>query len=151
MRGSTRQISMLKMKKTLTEILNGLWSKNKACRIFLAARLHLPTPASADGRGSPGSTLSPPRCHSALESETGKVGSTLAWLEEVPRLKDPWKIPSETCQGWWFSFYSCLCFTGATLEHQRLLGGNILRTQEGSWRDLPIKTKLPPLPTSSLD
>lgn len=50
--GSIRQFSMLKMKKTLIKILNGLWNKNKADRIFLEARLHLPTPASADGRGS---------------------------------------------------------------------------------------------------
>lgn len=83
MRGSTRQISMLKMKKTLIEILNGLWNKNKARRIFLAARLHLPTPASADGRGSPGSALSHlslPLCSGEWYKKIGK--HTFGWKRE---------------------------------------------------------------------
>lgn len=66
MRGSIRQFSMLKMKKTLIEMLNGLWNKNKARGIFLEARLHLPTPASADGRGSRVSTPSTSCCHILL-------------------------------------------------------------------------------------
>lgn len=36
---------------------------------------------------------------------------TTCWAERgsVPLLKDPWKITSETCQGWWFPFCQPVC------------------------------------------
>lgn len=108
--GSIRQFSTLKMKKALTEILNGLWNKKKARRIFLEARLHLPTPASADGRDSRVPTPSTSGCHTSLEIYTrflyniiccchkkkGTLKCTcLAGARREPQLKHPWKVTSE--------------------------------------------------------
>lgn len=84
MRGSIRQFSMLEMKQTLIEMLNGLWNKNKARRIFLEARLHSPTPASADGKGSQVSTPSTSCCHTAPEIYTrlSAAARRKAWLKQ---------------------------------------------------------------------
>lgn len=107
MRGSIRQFSMLKVKKTLIEILNGLWNKNKARRIFLEAGLHLPTPASADGRGSWVSTPSISSCHTAPEIYTRlsaaatkkrELWNARDWLKQVayPDQSIPEKSPLKT-------------------------------------------------------
>lgn len=141
--GSIRQFSTLKMKKALTEILNGLWNKNKARRIFLEARLHLPTPASADGRGSRVLTPSTSRCHTSLEIYTRfytrlsaaatrkrEAWSARAWLEqgENPNKSIAEKSPLKNFQGLRFLFCklrTCSRFEDATLDHRGLHAGDI--------------------------
>lgn len=76
-----------------------------------------------------------------------RSGKRHAWLKQgsVPLLKDPWKITSERCQGWWFPFCQPICaLKMPPWSTEGCMVEMSLRARERPWWDLSIKTSQAP-------